>query len=141
MCSIGAVRSRTLMALPSLERVFARAGRSLGPVPLETAARLVAALVAAVAIGKQADGQSAAGEQHVQDVVGGVDRNDPEHIVTVDQTDDGDESVDRSESEGAGAGPSMPARHEQEEGSRGDVDDVVPAVHLEDEEVLTVQGA
>jgi hypothetical protein len=70
---------------------------------LETTVRRVASPVAAVAIGYQADRQRAAREQHLQGVVGEVDRDDPEHVMAVDQADDRHEPVDRSEGERAGA--------------------------------------
>lgn len=108
---------------------------------LEAGACGIASLGAPVAIEEQADGQRAAREQHVEDVVGGVYRDDAEHVMPVDQADDRNDAVDSSEEERAGPRSPMPAGHEQEEDAGEDVDDVVPTVDLEDEEVLAVNAS
>src|SRR5919202_5813002 len=72
----------------------------------------------------------------MQDVVGGVDRNDAEDRVATadDEAPDGDNDVHGAQTEGVG--PGGIAHGKQPECAGCQVDDVVPAVDREDAEHL-----
>src|SRR3954466_14599933 len=98
----------------------APAGR--GGVDL-AAADAVAGVVVVAARDQRRDDRER-GEADVQDVVGGVDRDDPEHVVAVDQPDDGHEPVDEPEGQGDDARrPGAAEGRDQQQAGR-DVHDV-----------------
>src|SRR4051794_27472987 len=78
------------------------------------------------------------GDGEVQDVVRGVDRDQPDDVVAVDEAPDRDEQVDGAEAEGEQAGGVGAARERDAGDARQDVDEVVPAVDLEDDEVAAL---
>ena len=63
------------------------------------------------------------------------------HVVAVDEAPHRHREVGQAEDQQPGDGRPCGGRHEHQERSGGDVYDVVPAVDLEDDEVLAVQVA
>src|SRR4051794_6047136 len=76
----------------------------------------------------------------MQEVVGGVDRDEREDVVAVDEAADRHEEIDRAEAEGvAPRRPGVAPERESEQPGE-DVYDVVPAVDLEDDQVAALNA-
>ena len=84
-------------------------------------------------------GEAGEGDRQVQEVVLGVDRKQPEeHVVARCEAPDRHHEVDGAEAERKCAGAGGCARQGQPDRARCDVDEVVPAVDLEDDQLITL---
>jgi hypothetical protein len=80
------------------------------------------------------------GERDVEHVVGGVDRDQTEDVLSVDKPDDGHQAVDQTEPECDGASGGAPGRGGEQNDSRCDMDQVMNGVDLEGEEQVALDA-
>jgi hypothetical protein len=111
----------------------ARPDRLLGGVVVPVGL-LAAALGLLRRGGDQPGGDARGRQQEVQDVVGAVDRDDPEDLVALDEADQRHQRVDEAEAERDRLGRRPRVRRAQQQQARREVHEVVPAVDLEAEQ-------
>src|SRR3954454_21834802 len=128
-------RARVRRSADGLPPAAAVAVRRAGPLGLARGGPIGVAVLAAR---HQPAEDAERAQRDVQDVVGGVDGDDPEHVVAVDQPDDRDQAVDDAERQRHRLGRAATPERGQQQETGQDVHEVVPAVDLEAEEAVAL---